>query len=357
MKEIINISAIFFSCAICFSQTTIDLKKVPFEFKNQNFYVDNVIDDCQELYLGVIEDNSNKKIKLRFENGTATTIKYFTDAALPKTVGRVPITLRIKSLKIEDAQTSLDKRTARVYIELNFYTANGEELYKVVHFEDQVFPASNLTEIYKTHEQRIRAALEYCIWSFINAQKVNTTNNLTKGGMLDDASSNKKESTFETYVPLGKWFNMLTFKRMTDKYNEGWNVSYTGFSDNEKDLIIPFVIGYGQSRAKSDIVQERGYSTVDSYALGLGFNGYIKITPGVYVDIGLNVPIGMEVLIDLEDKKSTNFLIGFRANQGVKIIPWKDFGIVIGASLFQQWQTSKVINRNFGFALELGINF
>jgi len=357
MKKIINILVVFFSCAICFSQTTIDLKKVPFEIKNQNFYIDNVIDDRQELHLGVIEDNSNKKVKLRFENGTVTTIKYFMDAALPKTVDRVPITLRINSLKIEEAQTNIAKRTARVYVELYFYAENGEELYKVVHYEDQVFPVSNLTEIFETHEQRVRAALEYCLWSFINAKKANTTNNLIKDGMLDNTSSTKEASTFENYVPLGKWFNMLTFKRVTDKYNEGWNVAYTGFSDSEKDLIIPFAIGYGQSSSKSDIVQERGYSSVDSYALGFGFNGFIKITPGVYVDLGLNAPIGMEVLRDLEDKKSTNFLIGISANQGVKIIPWKDFGIVIGAGVFQRWQTSKVINRNFGFQLELGINF
>jgi hypothetical protein len=150
---------------------------------------------------------------------------------------------------------------------------------------------------------------------------------------------------------------MLTYKRLSDKYNEGWNVAYTGFSDHEKDLIIPFVLSYGQSRAKSNIVQERGYSSVDSYAFGFGFNGFLKISHGFYLDIGVNVPIGMEVLRDLQEKKSNNFLIGLGASQGVKIIPWKDFGIVIGAGIFQRWQTSKVINRNFGFQLELGFNF
>lgn len=357
MKKIINSLVIFFSCAVCFSQTTIDLKIVPFEIANQNFYIDNVIDNPLEQDLGVVEDSSNKKVKLSFENGTATTIQNFMDVVLPKTGDRVPITLKVNHLKIEEAQTSIEKRTARVYVELYFYAENGDELYKIAHYEEQGFPVSSLTEIYETHEQRIRAALEYCLWSYINAQKENTTDSLTKDGMLDNVSSPKDTSTFETYVPLGKWFNMLTFKRMTDKYNEGWNVSYTGFSDHEKDLIIPFVIGYGQSRAKSDIVRERGYSFADSYNLGFGFNGYVKITPGVYFDLGLSVPIGLEVLRDLEDRKSTNFLIGLRANQGVKIIPWKEYGIVIGAGLFQQWQTSKVINRNFGFALEIGINF
>jgi hypothetical protein len=357
MKKIINILVVFFSCAVCFSQTTIDLKKVPFEIANQDFYIDKVIDNRLELDLGVIEDSSNKKVKLRFENGTATTIQNFMDTALPKTGDRAPITLKVNHLKIEEAQTSIENRKARVYVELYFYAENGEELYKIAHYEEQDFPVSGLTEIFETHEQRIRAALEYCLWSYIHAQKENTTDSFTEDGMLDNASSPKDASTFETYVPLGKWFNMLTYKRMTDKYNEGWNVSYTGFSDHEKDLIIPFVIGYGQSRAKSDIVRERGYSFADSYNLGFGFNGYVKITPGVYFDLGLSVPVGVEVLRDLEDRKSTNFLIGLRANQGVKIIPWKEYGIVIGASLFQQWQTSKVINRNFGFALEIGVNF
>jgi len=354
MKKITNILAVFFSCAICFSQTTIDLKKVSFEIKNQNFYIDKVIDDRQELHLGVIEDNSNNKVKLYFENGTATTIQNFMDVALAKTGNTIPIILRLKNLKIEQVQTSIDERTARVYIALHFYTKSGEELYKVAHYEDQIFPESKLTETYETHEKRVRAALEYCLRSFINAQKSNATNNLIS---KDKAGASKNSTIFDTYIPLGKWFNMVTYKRVTDKYNEGWNVAYTGFSDHEKEFIIPFVIGYSQSRAKSNIVQERGYSSVDSYAFGFGFNGFLKISPGFYLDIGINVPIGLEVLRDLQEKKSNNFLIGLGANQGVKIIPWKDFGIVIGAGIFQRWQTSKVINRNFGFQLELGINF
>ncbi|MFT7071532.1 hypothetical protein [Patiriisocius sp. Uisw_017] len=357
MKTFISILFILFICSSSFSQKTIDLKKVSFEIKNQNFYIDSIIDNRQVLHLGVIEDDFNNKETLRFENDITTTIKHFMHAALPKTDDQVPVTLGINKLTIEEAQTSIDKRTARVYVELYFYAENGEELHKVAHFEDQVFPVSNVTEIYETHEQRIRAALEYCLWSFINTQKANTTNSLIKDGMPDTEGSTQEASAIETYVPLGKWFNMLTFKRMTDRHNEGWNVSYTGFSDHEKDFIIPFVIGYGQSSAKSDAVKERGYNSVDSYALGFGFNGFIKIIPGIYADLGLNVPIGMEVLRDLENKKSNNFLIGLRANQGVKIIPWKDFGVVIGAGFFQQWQTSKVINRNYGFALELGINF
>jgi len=352
MKEIISILFAISSCTFCFSQTTIDLKTVPFEIKNQNIYISKVFDDRKENYLGIIEGN-----KLHFENSTSTTIKKFMDTTLPKTNDRIPITIRINTLKIEQAQTSIEERTARVYIELSFYTESGEELYKVVHYEDQAFPLSDLTEINETHEQRVRAALEYCLWSLIDHQTSNTPNNLIENRNADKANYTLEESNPQTYVPLGKWFNMLTFTKMTDRYNEGWNVAYTGFLDSENDLIIPFTLAYGQSRGKLDLVRERGYSSVNAYALGFGFNGFIKIIPGLYVDLGLNAPIGMEVLRDLAGKRSTNFLIGLGAHQGVKIILWKDFGIVIGAGLFQRWQTSKIEKRNFGFELELGINF
>ena len=357
IKKTISILVLCFSYFLCFSQATIDLKTSILEIKNQNFYIDKVFDDRLDKHLGVVENSSNEKVKILFRNGTASTIKQFMDATLPKTSTGVPITLRVNNLKVEQAQTSIEERTARVYIALSFFSENEEELYKVDHYEIQVFPVSDLTEINKTHEQRIRAALEYCLWKFINDQKVNTTHNLIKNGTMSKASFIQEESSFEPYVPLGKWFNMLTFKKTTDKYSDGWNVAYTGFSDNEKDLIIPFVIGYGQSRATSNALQERGYSSANSFALGFGLSGYIKIIPGFYADLGLNVPIGMEFLRNLEDKKFTNFLIGIGTHQGVKVIPWQDFGIVIGAGLFQKWQTSKVTSKNYGFELELGINF
>ncbi|MFT7331510.1 MAG: hypothetical protein ACI848_001590 [Roseivirga sp.] len=350
MKEIRAFLVVLFCYAHCFSQTTIALKTIPFEIKNQNFYIEKVLDDRQDKYIGVLEDNSGKKVGILLKHGTAETIRNFMETALPKKSNRIPVQIRINNLKIEHAQTSIDKHTARVYIALTFYSEEHEELYKISHYEDQVFPDSDVQNIHETHEQRIRAALEYCLWSFINSKKADLPNHTIKNGNLNRTS-------FEPYVPLGKWFNIVSFKRMLDTYNEGWEVAYTGFLDSEKDFIIPFEIAYGQSRAKSNLVQKRGYSSVNSYSLGFGLNGYAKIASGIYLDLGLNVPVGLEVLRDLENKKSSNFLIGLGAYQGVKIIPWKDFGITIGAGLFQRFQTSKIINRNFGFELEVGINF
>lgn len=360
MKNIRCILVFLLSCTTGFTQENIDLKTVPFEIQDQNIYIEKVFDDRQEQHLGVVKDRSGKQLNLRLEEGASVAVKKFMDVALPKTDNRTPIHIRIKALEIQQVQTSIDEITARVYTKLSFFSEGGltgGELFSIGHYENQVFPVSNSTEIYETHEKRIRAALEYCIRGFINSQNTDTTDfTLEKNkGTTVDFSTGK--SSLKPYVPLGKWFNLVTFKRVFDKNNEGWEISYIGFADSEKDFIVPFEISYGQFRAKSDLVRNRGYSSVDSYAFGPGFNGYIKIIPGVYADIGLNIPIGMEVLRDLENKKSNNFLIGIGANQGIKIIPWKEFGIVIGAGIFQQLQTSKVYKRNFGFELELGINF
>lgn len=355
MEKITTI-LLFLSVSCCFSQTTIALKKTTFEIENQNFYIAKVLDERIEKDLGLLENRFGKKVKLRIQNDPVKTIEEFMEALLISKISKVPVTISIHNLKIEQAQTSIDERTARVYIALNFYGENGTALFTIAHYEEQKFPESNLTEIYNTHEQRIRAAIEYCLWSFSTSQK-GLAKNLTKNGMSEPKPFAKDTLAIKSYVPLGKWFNMLTMSRIKDVYTQGWNVAYTAFSDHEKDFIIPFVIGYGQSRATSNILQERGYLSVDSYIFDFGCNGFIKITSGLYAAIGIQMPIGMEILRNLENEKSRNFLIGLRASQGVKIIPWKDYGIVMGAGIFQRWQTSKLIHRNFGFQLEVGINF
>lgn len=341
MKSTKYLLVFFLSCVTGFSQEDIELKAIPFIIQNQDIYIEKVFDDRPEQSLGVVKNISGKKANLKLKDGASTAIKKFMDVSLTIADNRTPIYIRIKALEIQQVQTSIDKMTARVHIRLSFFSKIGStegELFSINHYEDEILPLSNLTEIYESHEKRIRAALEYCILSFINKPDLDTP-------------------VLETKSSLGKWFNLLTFKKIFNKHSEGWEVGYTGFANSEKDFIIPFEMSYGQLKAKSNLARDNGYSSVDSYVLGGGFNGYVKITSGVYVNLGVNVPIGVEVLRDLENKKSHNFLVGVGANQGLKIIPWKDFGIVIGAGLFQQVQTSKIMKRNFGFELELGINF
>jgi hypothetical protein len=360
MKNTLYIFVLILSYTSGYSQNEIELKTVPFDVQYQNFYIENVFDDRPVKHLGIVKDIFGNEFSFQLKDGASVAIKKFMDVVLDKTDDKIPITIRIKALEIKQVQTSLDEVTARVHIRLVFFSKDGQtegELFNISHNEDQNFSLSNSTEIVETHEKRIRSALEYCMQSFVNNPSVVAKGIISKKNENSTLHFSKSRSLLETNVPLNRWFNMITYKRTLDKHHNGWEVGYTGFADSDNDYIIPFEISYGQSRAKTDKVRERGYSSIDTYALGSGFNGLIKIIPGVYIDIGLNIPIGIEVLRDLEQKKSHHFLIGVGASQGVKIIPWKEFGIVIGVGIFQQLQTSKVYKRNFGFELELGINF
>ena len=135
MKEISTFLIALFCCTRCFSKTTIALKTIPFEIKHQNFYIENVLDDSHDKYIGVMKDNSEKKVGILLKHGTSETVRNFMEIALPKKSNRIPILLRVNNLKIEAAQTRIDKLNARVYIALTFYSEKGYELYKISQYE------------------------------------------------------------------------------------------------------------------------------------------------------------------------------------------------------------------------------
>ncbi len=152
------------------------------------------------------------------------------------------------------------------------------------------------------------------------------------------------------------WFDTFNYKKTFSKNYEGWKASYIGFDDSDTDFILPFEVSFGQNKAKTEAVKRKGYKSLEAFNIAPGFNGLIKLSPGVYFELGLNAPIGIEVLKDLNDETSKNFIIGLSSNQGIKVIPWKAFGLVLGLSVFETIQTSKVYKTNLGFALELGVN-
>ena len=214
------------------------------------------------------------------------------------------------------------------------------------------FQISDTSELFDTHERRIRAALEYCVQGFINNYKAKNTLDLNA-----IQTQFITEYSIEEQSELGYWYNFLTFKKVFSKHKEGWEISYISFTDSNEDFIIPLVMSYRQNSLKSKSLKNKGYKSVNSYTLSAGLDGYLKISPGIYANIALEMSSGFEKLKDLENNKKNNFLIGLSSKQGVKIIPWKEFGIVIGAGFFQQIQNSKVYKTDFGFELELGINF
>jgi hypothetical protein len=338
-----------------FSQEQIVLKSISFESQEQQIYIVKVMDERPEKSLGYLENAYGEKSKLYLKPDAPQAVMSFMNLSLSKLEKSKPIYIKINNLEIRQAQTSISELTVQVYVNLEFYEKNNNnlsKLYGISRSVQQVFSMSSTYKIFKTHEQRIRAALEYCMIGFINHRIKNDSNSGFKPSNIFE-----KSSIINSKPKLGKWFNMLTFKRILSNHNKGWKVNYIGFLDTDDDFILPFVLSYDQYSLKSDELIKKKYKSVDTYSIGVGFDGLIKISPGIYANFGINIPIGIETITSQANRKKGNSLIGVSTKQGIKIIPWKNYGIVIGAGLFQQIQTSKVYKTDFGFELELGINF
>lgn len=151
--------------------------------------------------------------------------------------------------------------------------------------------------------------------------------------------------------------HILTYNRVFSESYEGWKISYTGFKDNSKDFIIPLTISFDAYKVKPKIYKDKKITSLDTYALGYGFDGYQKILEGTYLNLGANIPVGLEIIRDLNRKRTNHFLIGINPKVGLKLIPSKEFGLVVGGNIFWRFSNSKILDNEKGFEIEVGINF
>jgi hypothetical protein len=314
-------------------------------FNNSStFFVQNVIDERSRQSLETI---NNRQLFLK--PSAATAIQEFMDVCFPEKNGLTPIIIKINAIEIQQKQTDLSEVTARVHLDLTIFRKNEtglEVLYEIRHNEDQIFDEFSDKKIRETHEMRIRAGLEYCMRSFI----YHTQANKVKASPFIEINSNSSDE-------LTKWINILSFKKVFSNKVEGYKISYTGFADSENDIIIPFIFTYDQTFLKPDILENQNLKSVDTYCLSGGFDVYLKILPVLYLRTGAEIPIGLEISYDLNDKRKSNFLTGIHLKEGIQIIPWQDLGITFGVCFFQKYQTSSVYKVNIGLEAEVGVNF
>ncbi|MCG8319734.1 MAG: hypothetical protein MI921_09545 [Cytophagales bacterium] len=348
---------LFLVCVEVYAQENVLLKTVPFEVKDQSIYIEEVIDNRKEKQLGHLKDPDGHKVCLKLHGGASKAVQEFADASFPHLENKRPIYLKINALNVQESKRRMNNGIvgiARAHVALVFFEKNtGEmnELFSIKHNEDQVFALIDRENLFHTHEQRIRAALEYCMLAFVDHYQKD--------------SKETKPTHFPEEGPapgfnskLGKWFNLITVKAMNSTYHEGWSVGYTGFVDSKKGFILPYEISYEHENVKSNSARDRGYESADLRIIRPRFYYlYKKLIPGIYAALSLSTPLGYEELENIAGDDSSNFIIGVGASQGIRIIPWENFGIVIGADFLQQFQTSEVYRRDLGFELILGVNF
>ncbi len=349
---------LYFIAHNIFCQNTLKLNTVSFAIENPTFYIERIVDDRFEKHLGIHKDKDGNKTQLRLFPDFEAALTSFVKQSIPIIDSKKAVIIKIKELQIQESRVNEAELIARVSIHLIFYIKKDnhlKEIYQIQHQEDEIFEASifsftNAEQVFDTHEQRIRAAMEYCLLAFAENEK---RHNGPIPGHFDNLGSAKKKNK-----SLNQWYNIISYRQiLTSTYHEGWALGYTGFLDNDRSFIVPYELNFEQYRVKEDFAFDEGYGYVDSYVLRPGLFGYKKIVPGVYAAMGINVPIGVEALKVIEGDERYKFLVGVGASQGVKIIPWKEFGIVIGVEFFQQIQNSEIYKRDIGLELTFGVNF
>ncbi|MEM9983443.1 MAG: hypothetical protein AAF734_13175 [Bacteroidota bacterium] len=268
-----------------------------------------------------------------------------------------PIHIEIKALNVQESKRRMNNgiaRVARAHVSLAFFEKQDGlliETFSIKHNEDEVFDLASRSALYNSHEKRIRAALEYCMHAFLNDYQAikNDTRN-------PDFQPKRENNKIE--VKLGQWFSLVTLKGMRSAYFEGYGISYTGFVDSKKGLIRPYEASFEVTWARREVAAENGYNDVNAYVFRPElYFFYKKLLSGAYATLSANLPIGFEILENLEGNNSVNFVIGVGASQGLRFIPWEKNGLVLGVDFFQQLETSRIYSFDLGVEVVLGINF
>jgi len=344
---------------IGFAQDFIELKTQAFDTSKASFYIEEVIDNRDDKNLGIHNNLEGEKVTLQLQPNAVNAVQAFMDSSLTASPGKKAIYIKINNLNIQETRRNTEEVISRAAIDLSFCEMKHgklKEIYRVQHNEDQIFAAhlfefaKTIEDVFLSHEQRIRAALEYSVLAFIEYQ--NTA--------IDDSLAHFEPSNFDdTTNKLNNWYNIIEYRQiLTSTYHNGWAVGYTGFMDSNKSFIIPYELNLEFYDVKEDLARSEGFEFVDATVLRPGIFGYKKIFSGVYAAVGLNVPIGVEVKRRLNTEDDIyKFLIGVGASQGIKIIPWKTQGIVLGLEFFQQIQNSEIYTRDTGLEISVGFNF
>ena len=358
MKYYILIICFLYVTISLSAQEILSLRAVPFfNPSTENIHIASVLDERIVKHLGIQENLNKEQIILTLNGGAEKAVKDFYDLTLSKDSLSQGIYIRIKALNVQESKRRMNDgitSVARTHISLVFLRKqnnNLKEIFSIKHNEDETFALDNKPMLYATHEKRIRAALEYCMHAFLKNYK--ETKNLIATPSFKPIIENDKIET-----KLGEWFNLVTIKGMQSRYFQGYGISYTGFVDSKKGFIRPYEASFEVNWARADVAEENGYADVNSFVFRPEiYFVYKRLFKGVYASMSANIPIGYELLEDLEGDNSFNFVIGAGASQGLRFIPWQDKGGVLGIDFFQQLESSRVYRFDLGIEIVLGINF
>lgn len=151
--------------------------------------------------------------------------------------------------------------------------------------------------------------------------------------------------------------HLITYKHVLSRNYQSTSIQYREFQKETKEFVIPITLNFGTTSLNTSFLERKNIKDIDTYSLGIGFDGYEYLGDGFYLNIGLGGFSGAESIKRISADRNTRFLIGGTASTGLMYIPFNDFGFVIGFNIIGKLSNSKVLNRSIGLGIEGGFNF
>lgn len=151
--------------------------------------------------------------------------------------------------------------------------------------------------------------------------------------------------------------HMISYTHVISRNYQSTSIQYREFQKETKKFVIPVTLSFGNTNIDDSFLEQKNVKDVDTYSLGLGFDGYEYLGGGFYLNIGLGGFSGAESIERISADRNTRFLIGGTASTGLIYVPFNDFGFVIGFNIIGKLSNSKVLSHSIGFGIEGGFNF
>jgi len=204
------------------------------------------------------------------------------------------------------------------------------------------------------------------ITSFINKNEIRsyTLNNQAgsvKGQDYSIKQAHGNEVIIDTTVYIKssqKWINLITYSKKYGVHAIGWAIQYYGYIfQNDSKWIIPCYFGLEDFDFNSEYISQFDYQSVNMSYYLVGISPFRKLNDHIFLNLGLQLILGAEDLIDYYGSQSTHSIFGIAPSQGIYLIPKSNFGITIGLGIYEKILNSNVYKNDLGIKIEIGVKF
>lgn len=174
---------------------------------------------------------------------------------------------------------------------------------------------------------------------------------------IKDNSINRRIKEPENYLFYYNLDEMVTVSSIIGNSFSGWSTTYFVHGLYARDRIaipLTFSIDFVE---KFTTKKAARYQTTSTYYSKVGAEAFYALKKRLWLNLGIQVPIGNEKLADWDGNSYSTFVLGIYLSESIRFMSAKYEGFSIGIGLFQQYISSKVIPENYGFKVEVGYKF